>query len=124
MHKNVRSTASAEESKKREDLNSYDLFIVASVLFSAPSLITLLALDAGLFNSLKREKDWNTAIIEEFRTNGGKVAAFSWATLLLLTTTGAKSGKPHTTPVVYLSDEGRLIICATAAGSPQSCLIS
>jgi deazaflavin-dependent oxidoreductase (nitroreductase family) len=64
--------------------------------------------------------DWNIPIIEEFRANRGKVAAFSWATLLLLTTTGAKSGKPHTTPTVYLSDEDRLIICATAAGSPTN----
>jgi deazaflavin-dependent oxidoreductase (nitroreductase family) len=62
--------------------------------------------------------DWNTRIIEEFRANGGKVAAFSWATLLLLTTTGAKSGKPHTTPIIYLSDEDRLIISATANGAP------
>ena len=61
--------------------------------------------------------DWNTPIIEEFRANGGKVATFSWATLLLLTTTGAKSGKPHTTPIVSLSNEDRLIICATANGA-------
>jgi deazaflavin-dependent oxidoreductase (nitroreductase family) len=61
--------------------------------------------------------DWNRPIIEEFRANGGKVATFSWATLLLLTTRGAKSGKPHTTPIVSLSDENRLIICATANGA-------
>jgi deazaflavin-dependent oxidoreductase (nitroreductase family) len=61
--------------------------------------------------------NWNTPIIEEFRANGGEVAAFSWASLLLLTTTGAKSGQPHTTPIIYLSDEDRLIIAATANGA-------
>ena len=38
--------------------------------------------------------DWNTQIINEFRTNGGKVGGpFEGATVLLLTHTGAKSAK-------------------------------
>lgn len=64
--------------------------------------------------------DWNTSIIEEFHANQGKVASFAWADLLLLTTTGAKSGKPHTTPLVYFVDGDKLIICATMAGSPTN----
>lgn len=44
--------------------------------------------------------NWNDGVIEEFRTNGGKVGgAYAGATLLLLTTTGAKSGKQHTVPL-------------------------
>ena len=47
--------------------------------------------------------DFNRAIIEEFRANGGKVGGpFEGSPVLLLTTTGAKSGQRRTTPVVYL----------------------
>ena len=46
--------------------------------------------------------DWNTGIIEEFRENGGKVGGrFEGAPLLLLHSTGAKSGKPRLTPLRY-----------------------
>lgn len=46
--------------------------------------------------------DFNTQVIEEFRTNGGKVGGmFEGAPILLLTTTGAKSGNTeHRLPVV------------------------
>jgi deazaflavin-dependent oxidoreductase (nitroreductase family) len=45
---------------------------------------------------------WNTGIIEEFRENGGKVGGrFEGAPLLLLHSTGAKSGKPRLTPLRY-----------------------
>lgn len=63
-------------------------------------------------------RDWNTQIIEEFRSNGGKVGGpFEGAPLLLLTTTGARSGMTRTTPVMYLPDKDRLIIFATKAGA-------
>jgi deazaflavin-dependent oxidoreductase (nitroreductase family) len=62
--------------------------------------------------------DWNTPIIEEFRTNGGKVGGpFEGAPLLLLTTTGAKSGQRHTTALTYLPDSDRLIVFASNAGA-------
>lgn len=62
--------------------------------------------------------DWNTQIIEEFRSNGGKVGGpFEGAPLLLLTTIGARSGMTRTTPVMYLPDKDRLIIFATKAGA-------
>jgi len=62
--------------------------------------------------------DWNRQIIEEFRSNGGKVGgSFAGAPLLLLTTTGAKSGMARTTPVMYLPDGERLIIFASKAGA-------
>jgi deazaflavin-dependent oxidoreductase (nitroreductase family) len=64
--------------------------------------------------------DWNKQIIEEFRANGGKVGGpFEGGQLLLLTTTGARSGQSHTTPLVYWSDGDRLIITASAAGAPK-----
>jgi deazaflavin-dependent oxidoreductase (nitroreductase family) len=63
--------------------------------------------------------DFNLPIIEEFRANHGRVGGmFEGAPLLLLTTTGARSGRSHTTPTVYAEDDGRLIVFATNAGQP------
>jgi deazaflavin-dependent oxidoreductase (nitroreductase family) len=63
--------------------------------------------------------DFNAAIIEEFRTHGGRVGGpFEGGTLLLLTSTGAKSGQSRTTPVVYLPDGERMVIFASKAGAP------
>jgi deazaflavin-dependent oxidoreductase (nitroreductase family) len=63
--------------------------------------------------------DWNRQIIEEFRTNGGEVGGpFEGATLLLLTTTGARSGQQRISPLSYLLDGERLFIFAGNAGSP------
>ena len=63
--------------------------------------------------------DFNRQIIEEFRANGGKVGGpFAGAPMLLLTTTGAKSGRPHTTPLVYSTDGDRIVVIASKAGAP------
>lgn len=63
----------------------------------------------------------NQEVIAEFRANGGKVGGyFAGISLLLLTTTGAKSSQPHTTPLSYLADGGRYIVVAAAGGSPAS----
>lgn len=65
--------------------------------------------------------DWNRQIIEEFHANAGKVGGpFKGASLLLLTTTGAKSGQRRTTPLVYLPDGKRMIIFASKAGAPTN----
>ncbi len=65
--------------------------------------------------------DFNRAIIEEFRANGGRVGGqFEGAPLLLLTSTGAKSGEVRTTPVVYLRDGEHLVIFASKAGAPTN----
>jgi deazaflavin-dependent oxidoreductase (nitroreductase family) len=63
--------------------------------------------------------DFNAAIIEEFRAHGGRVGGpFEGAPLLLLTSTGARSGQPRTTPVMYLPDGERMVIFASKAGAP------
>ncbi|MGC9544585.1 nitroreductase/quinone reductase family protein [Streptomyces sp. UG1] len=64
--------------------------------------------------------DFNQQVIEEFRANKGRVGGyFEGARLLLLTTTGARTGRPHTTPVGYLPDGGdRALVIASAAGAP------
>ncbi len=65
--------------------------------------------------------DWNRQIIEEFRANGGKVSGqFAGAPLLLLSTTGAKSGQKRTNPLAYTRDGDRLVIIASKAGAPTS----
>lgn len=61
---------------------------------------------------------FNERIVAEFRANGGKVGPpFEGATLLLLHTTGAKSGQPRLAPLAYLTIDGRMIIIGSKAGS-------
>ncbi|HEX5365539.1 MAG TPA: nitroreductase family deazaflavin-dependent oxidoreductase [Acidimicrobiales bacterium] len=63
--------------------------------------------------------DWNTAVIEEFRANGGRVGGrFEGSPLLLLHTTGARSGAERVNPVVYMADGDRLVVFASKAGAP------
>ncbi|MCX4906705.1 nitroreductase/quinone reductase family protein [Streptomyces sp. NBC_00878] len=64
--------------------------------------------------------DFNVPVIEEFRANAGQVGGyFEGARLILLTTTGARSGKPHTTPVGYYPDGGEsVLVIASAGGAP------
>ena len=65
--------------------------------------------------------DWNKGIIEEFRANGGKVGGqFERAPLLLLHTTGAKSGQARVNPVMYQADGDSLVVFASKAGAPTS----
>ena len=63
----------------------------------------------------------NESVIKEFREDGGKVGGyFEGLPLLLLTTTGAKSGKTHVSPMIYLDDGGRIHVFASKAGAPTS----
>jgi deazaflavin-dependent oxidoreductase (nitroreductase family) len=65
--------------------------------------------------------DFNQKLIAEYRANDGKVSGqFANAPLLLLTTTGAKSGQPRTTPLVHTTDGDRLVIIASKAGAPTN----
>jgi deazaflavin-dependent oxidoreductase (nitroreductase family) len=65
--------------------------------------------------------DWNRKIIEEFRSSGGKVGGqFAGAPILILTSTGAKTGQRRTTPVMYLADGERLAVFASKAGAPTN----
>jgi deazaflavin-dependent oxidoreductase (nitroreductase family) len=63
-------------------------------------------------------KEFNTKIVEEFRANGGKVGGpFAGADLLLLTTTGAKSGQPRLAPLAYFTIDDKMIILGSKAGA-------
>jgi deazaflavin-dependent oxidoreductase (nitroreductase family) len=64
--------------------------------------------------------DWNRQIIEEFRANEGRVGGqFKGAPMLLLTSSGAKTGKNHTTPAVYYQEGDTLYIFASKGGAPS-----
>src|SRR5690242_4133528 len=64
---------------------------------------------------------FNAKIVEEFRNNGGKVGEpFEGATLLLLTTTGAKSGEPRLSPLAYLTIDDKIIIIGSKGGAPTN----
>lgn len=66
-------------------------------------------------------QDFNQAIIAEFRANGGKVGGqFANRPMLLLNTTGAKSGRPRTNPLVYVTDGDRLVVFASKGGAPSN----
>jgi deazaflavin-dependent oxidoreductase (nitroreductase family) len=63
--------------------------------------------------------EFNRKLIEEFRENGGKVSGmFAGAPLLLLTTTGARSGQPRVAPLAYTTDNDRLVVIASKGGAP------
>ena len=63
-------------------------------------------------------KAFNAGIVDEFRANGGAVGGqHQGANLLLLTTTGAKSGKPRLTPLAYLRIDDKMLIVGAYAGA-------
>jgi deazaflavin-dependent oxidoreductase (nitroreductase family) len=63
---------------------------------------------------------YNDDVIREFRENAGKVGGrWEGRDLLLLTTTGRKSGREHTTPMVYTRDGDRLLVYASKGGAPD-----
>ena len=66
-------------------------------------------------------QEFNRTIIEEFRANRGMLGGqFKGAPMLLLTTTGAKSGLGRINPLAYLADGERFVIFASYAGAPTN----
>lgn len=64
--------------------------------------------------------DHNTGIIEEFRTNEGRVGGwFEGRTLLLLTHRGAKTGTERTNPLAYRKEGDRIFIFGSKGGAPS-----
>lgn len=65
------------------------------------------------------QNTYNRQLIEEFRANRGKSdGPMAGRPLLLLTTTGAKSGKRRTTPMMYIRVGDHLLVIASNAGAP------
>jgi deazaflavin-dependent oxidoreductase (nitroreductase family) len=66
-------------------------------------------------------KAMNDPVVEEFRTNDGKVGGqFEGQDLLLLTTTGAKSGQPRLTPLAYFEIDDKLLVVGSKGGYTNS----
>lgn len=63
-------------------------------------------------------KETNRRVIEQFRA-GGPIEGMHRERLVLLTTTGARSGQAHTTPVMFDRQGDRLFVIAAAAGAPR-----
>lgn len=65
------------------------------------------------------QQTMNERVIAEFRANGGIVGGrFAGRPMLLLTTTGARSGRPRTTPLNYTADGDCLAVIASKGGAP------
>jgi deazaflavin-dependent oxidoreductase (nitroreductase family) len=64
-------------------------------------------------------KAFNRKLIEEFRANRGQLSGpLAASSLLLLTTTGARSGKEQTAVVGYRMDGEHYVVIASANGAP------
>jgi deazaflavin-dependent oxidoreductase (nitroreductase family) len=69
---------------------------------------------------MTEQNDYNRRLIEEFRTDRSKTdKPLEGRHLLLLTTTGAKSGQRRTTPLMYIPDGDRLIVIASNIGAAK-----
>ena len=68
------------------------------------------------------EIDWNTTTIDDFRAHGGRITQgpLAGSNLLLLTTTGAKSGETRTSPIGYTRDGDRYVIVGSNSGNPTN----
>lgn len=63
-------------------------------------------------------RDFNQAVIAEFRANGGELSGqLANSSLILLTTTGARSGLERTMPLGYVRDGERMVVIAANAGA-------
>lgn len=63
--------------------------------------------------------DWNAKVIADFRAHDGRVGGqFEGAPVLLLHTTGARTGQERVNPMMYLEIEGRVFVFASKAGAP------
>ena len=65
-------------------------------------------------------REYNARLIEEYRANGGKLSGqLANSQILLLTTTGAKTGQERVTPMGYRLDGDRIVVIAANAGAHQ-----
>jgi len=73
-----------------------------------------------VWGSRRDQQAYNLQLIEEFRANRGKTdGPFAACPLLLLTTSGVKSGQTRTSPLMYISDGDYLLVIASNIGAPK-----
>jgi deazaflavin-dependent oxidoreductase (nitroreductase family) len=70
----------------------------------------------------ERPPNFDADLVAQFRANAGRLTSgpFAGRTLLLLTTTGARSGKPLTKPLGFTRDGERYVVIASKGGSPTN----
>ena len=71
-----------------------------------------------LLNDAEALKTFNGDVVEEFRANDGKVGGPVTGDVVLLTTTGAKSGQPRLSPLVYFTIDDRMLVAGSFGGAP------
>jgi deazaflavin-dependent oxidoreductase (nitroreductase family) len=66
--------------------------------------------------------DFNSNLIDQIRAGNGHLSdgPFAGRQVLILTTTGAKSGTPRETPLVYTRDGNDIVIVASMGGAPRN----
>jgi deazaflavin-dependent oxidoreductase (nitroreductase family) len=65
-------------------------------------------------------REYNARLIEEYRANGGQLSGqLANSQILLLTTTGAKTGQERVTPMGYRLDGERIVVIAADAGADK-----
>jgi deazaflavin-dependent oxidoreductase (nitroreductase family) len=73
------------------------------------------------FDTASVANAWNRSIIEQFRAHAGKLGGdFDGVPVLLLHTTGAKTGEIRVNPLMYLEQVGGIFIFASKAGSHKN----
>jgi deazaflavin-dependent oxidoreductase (nitroreductase family) len=66
--------------------------------------------------------DFNLALIKDLRANGGRASSgpFKGGDVLILTTTGAKSGEARENPLAFSRDNGNYVVVASKGGAPTN----
>ena len=67
------------------------------------------------------ETSWNDQIVADFHEHAGQITQgrLAGANLLLMTSIGARSGEPRTTPLGYTRDGDRYVVVGSNSGLPQ-----
>lgn len=78
-------------------------------------------MEAVADDDMTSEREFNERNIAEFRTHGGKVGGpFEGFPLLIMTSTGAKSGGPRENLIAYFDIEDKIYVVGSAAGRDAS----
>jgi deazaflavin-dependent oxidoreductase (nitroreductase family) len=67
-------------------------------------------------------RDWaalNAVVIEEFRSNGGRVERFGHLPVVIVHAIGARTGELREIPLIAVFEEDEMLLFGTAAGSPR-----
>lgn len=71
-------------------------------------------------SELHEHRDFNEAVIDEYRSNGGRLSGpLAGQQVLLVTHKGARTGTVRTTPLGYFDDAGTPVLFASMMGAPK-----